>query len=51
MLVLNNRDWQGNVWLPENELKNKQHYKNQNTKTYHKASNATKNAVSSFKQA
>ena len=35
----------------KNAIMNKQHYKNQNTKTYHKASNASKNAISSFKQA
>ena len=35
----------------KNALKNNQHYKNQNTKTYHNANNATKNAISSFKQA
>ena len=35
----------------KNALMNKQHYKNQNTKTYHNASNATKNAIFSFKQA
>ena len=35
----------------KNVLMNKQHYKNQNTKTYHNTSNATKNAISSFKQA
>ena len=32
MLVLNSRNWQGNVWLLEKPLNNKQHYKNQNTK-------------------
>ena len=35
----------------KNPLQNKQHYKNKNTKTYHNASNATKNGVSLFKQA
>ena len=36
----------------KNSFMNNQHYKNQNTKkTYHNASNATKNAVSLFKQA
>ena len=31
-LILNSRDWQGNVWLPEKHTYNKQHYKNQNAK-------------------
>ena len=35
----------------KNAFMNNQYYKNQNTKTYHNASNATKNAVSLFKQA
>ena len=35
----------------KNALMNKQHYKNQNIKTYHKASNATKNVISLFKHA
>ena len=34
----------------KNALMNNQHYKNKNTKTYHNASNATKNAVPLFKQ-
>ena len=52
ILVLNSRDCQGNVWLPEKiRLKINSIIKIRTQKTYHKASNASKNAISLFKQA
>ena len=50
-LVLNSRDWQGIIWLPEKmRLWITNIIKIRTQKTYHNASNATKNAVSLFKQ-